>query len=72
VNYAHLLQMLQHQGFTAGGFQPMAHGTGRAPGAALDSMLKGSGALGNPADLHRMTRRMAAGGNGLLQLLSPR
>jgi hypothetical protein len=70
VNYAHLLQMVNQRGFTAGGFQPMAHGTGRAPGMGLDAMLAGRGMLGNPADLHRMTRRMAAGGNGLLSLLS--
>ena len=70
MNYAHLLQMIQNQGFTAGGFQPHAHGTGRVPGVALDAMLKGRGMLGNPADLHRMTRHMAAGGHGLLSLLS--
>lgn len=55
-------------GFTAGGYQ--AHATSsRAPGAALDAMLKGRGALGNPMDLHRMTQRIGNGQNGLLSLL---
>lgn len=69
MNYAHLLQMLASAGHTAGGFQPHAHGTGRHPGLALNAMLQGRGMMGNPADLHRMTQRMAAGGHGLLSLL---
>lgn len=66
----HLLSMIHQRGFTAGGFQPMSLGSQRHPGLALDAMLRGRGALGNPMDLHRLAHAHGNAQNGLLRLLS--
>lgn len=38
--------------------------TGRQPGAGLQAMLAGRGALGNPMDVRRQAQRMAKGRRG--------